>query len=213
MNLDEIVNKTFEKLKTFKPQVLLPALRAADNEVYGGTIWDDVMNINGCANYQFSTCLVDLLKPKQIVELGGAMGAWSLCVLHSLPPESKLYSITVRENGKEFMFVVDKYPNFYPIIGDDLELSNWDKFRGKGSVNNVLSKTDIWYFDALHSYDHVTKELNLYSPFFKKDALLLFDDIHLNDEMERVWAEIQDKWETKDLTDPLHYTGWGIAKI
>ena len=205
MNLEDIVNKTFEKLKSFKPQVLLPALRAADNEVYGGTIWDDVMNINGCANYQFSTCLVDLLKPSQIVELGGAMGAWSLCVLHSLPAESKLYSITLAEGGKEFMFVVDKYPNFYPVVGDALSMDNWK--------NVDLSKTNLWYFDSIHSYDHLTQELNLYSPFFKKDAILLFDDIHLNDEMERVWMEIQDKWETKDLTDHSHWAGWGIAKV
>ena len=202
MTLQEIIDETFEKMKMFKPQVLLPALRAADNDTYGGTIWDDVMNTNGCANYQFSTCLVDLLKPTQIVELGGAMGAWSVCILQTLSAESQLYSITVAEEGKEFMFVVDKYPNFHPIVGDDLNMDNW-----KGVD---LAKTDIWYIDTIHTAEHLKKELELYTPFFKKGALVLFDDIRMND-MFSVWESLP--YEKKELTDPCHHTGWGICRI
>lgn len=206
MMLQEIVDKTFERMKTFKPQGLLPALRAADNEVYGGAIWDDVMNINGCANYVFSSCLMDVLKPKQVVELGGAMGTWAICCLHTLPEDSKLYSITLAENGKEFMFVVDKYPNFYPVIGDDLDLKNWEGVD--------LAATDVWYFDSLHEYEQLTKELELYSPFFKKGALLFFDDIHQNEGMEKAWKEIKKKYpEHLDLSDPCHWTGWGAVKV
>lgn len=204
MTLNEIIDKTFEKVKVFNPQILLLALRESDNEPFKDELWDGPMNTNGCALYVFSTCLVDLLKPKQIVELGGAMGMWALCVLHTLPSDSKLYSITLAEGGLEFKFVVDKYENFYPIVGDDLDMNNW-----KG-IN--LNQTDIWYFDSLHTYEQLTKELNLYSPFFKKGAILLFDDIHQNEGMERAWREIQETYETKDLTDPCHWTGWGIAR-
>jgi len=205
MELKEIVNKTFERMKSYNPMLLYTPLRKAAEPPYDGAIWDDVMNVNGCANYLFSTCLMDVLKPKQVIELGGAMGTWSVCVLQTLPAESQLYSITLAEGGKEFMFVADKYENFHPIVGDDLNMDNW-----KGVD---LSKTDIWYFDSIHSYEQLTKELNLYSPFFKKGALLLFDDIHINDEMEQAWKEIQDKYETVDKTDPLHWTGFGICKV
>jgi len=204
MTLEKIVEETFEKLKAFKVDLLLPSLKGITG-VYDGALYDDILNINGCANYQFSLCLIDLLKPKQVVELGGAMGAWSLCVLHTLPKDSRLYSITLAEDGKEFMFVVDKYENFYPIVGDDLDISNW-----KGVD---LSKTDIWYFDSLHSEEQLRKELELYSPFFKKGAFLLFDDIHQNEGMEKVWQDVQKKYETMDLTDPCHWTGWGVGLV
>lgn|SRR3990167_5852743 len=205
MTLNEIVNKTFEKVKVFNTRLLLPALRESDKEPFQDELWNGPMNTNGCALYVFSICLVDLIKPKQVVELGGAMGMWSLCVLHSLPAESKLYSITLEEGGLEFKFVVDKYLNFHPIIGDDLDMKNWEGID--------LLNTDIWYFDSIHSYDQLTKELNLYSPYFKKGALLLFDDIHQDEGMERAWLEIQGQYETMDLTDPCHWTGWSIAQV
>lgn len=197
MSLQEIIDKTFEKLKTFKVEGLLPALRASEGNI------EDVLNINGCANYQFSTCLVDLLKPKQVVELGGAMGIWSICVLHTLPKKSKLYSITLPENGLEFSYVIDKYPNFYPIVGDDLNIRNW-----KG-IN--LKETDIWYFDSIHTEEQLRAELYLYKPFFKKGAILLFDDIRINEGMWNVWESL--RYEKVELTDPCHWTGWGICKV
>ena len=151
VKLQEIIDKTFEQMKSFDPKLLYTPLRAADTDVYSGAIWDDVMNVNGCANYVFSACLMDVLKPKQVVELGGAMGTWSICVLQTLPAESQLYSITLPEDGREFMFVVDKYPNFHPIVGDCLDMKNWEGVD--------LLQTDIWYFDTMHNYEQLTKEL------------------------------------------------------
>ena len=153
MTLQETIDKTFERMKSFNHRVLLPALRASDNEVYEGAIWDDVMNTNGCANYIFSTCLVDVLKPKQVVELGGAMGTWSLCVPYSLPQDSKLYSITLPVGGLEFKFVVDVYPNFHPIVGDDLDMKNWEGIP--------LKDTDIWYFDSLHTKEQLKYHISV----------------------------------------------------
>jgi len=200
MTLQEIVDKTFEKFKDFKIQALMPALHGIKPPFDGAL--EDILNINGCANYQFSACLIDLLKPKQVVELGGAMGAWCLCVLYSLPAESQLYSITLAEDGREFVFIVDNYPNFHPIVGDDLDMKNW------GGVD--LNKTDIWYFDSLHTNEQLTKELELYSPFFKKGAILLFDDIRM-DELWPVWEKLP--YEKIELTDPCHYSGWGVARV
>lgn len=203
VKLQEIIDKTFKRMKSFNPMTLYPALRKADTEVYSGAIWDDVMNVNGCANYIWSTCLMDVLKPKQVVELGGAMGTWSICVLQTLPAESQLYSITLPEEGREFMFVADKYENFHPIVGDDLDMKNWEGVD--------LSKTDVWYFDSLHTKEQLEKELQLYKPFFKKGTILLFDDIYVNEGMTEAWNSLP--YEKVDLTDPCHYTGWGAAMV
>jgi len=201
MTAKEWFDKGMERLKTFDVRGLLPSLRAANE----GAI-EDVSNTNGCAFYQWSISLIDVMKPKQVLELGGAMGVWSICALHTLPQESKLYSITLPEGGLEFSYIVDKYTNFFPILGDDLDMKNWEGVD--------LSKTDLWFIDSLHEKEHLEKELNLYSPFFKKGAIILFDDIHINNGMEEVWKEIRNKeWDCYDATDPLHYSGFGICKV
>lgn len=200
--VEELFKESLEKLKTFSIVSYLPALRAANT----GAV-DDVMNINGCANYQWIPGFIELLKPKQIVELGGAMGVWDVMVLNGPYQDFQLWSITLEEHGLEFSYVVDKYPNFHPIVGNDLDLSNW------GDLN--LKDTDLWYFDSEHTPEQLTKELDLYSPFFKEGTVIIFDDIHTFG-LEPVWdAFKRGKWgkfECVDATDPLHYTGYGLAR-
>ena len=204
---ESITQQGLERLKTFDLSLLslIPSL----SKLNDGAL-EDVYNVNGCANYQWASCLVDILKPPQVVELGGAMGVWDLMVLHTLPKTSHLYSITLPEQGLEYSYIDKEYKNFHPVLGDDLDLSNWPK-------DLDLSKTDLWYFDSLHLEAQLRKELDLYSPFFKKGAMVLFDDIHLNDGMQRVWDEIvAGKWgitDTYDATDPLHFTGYGCTLV
>lgn len=196
-----------KRMDTFEVAGLMPALRHAND----GAI-EDVLNTNGCANYQWGACLVDIMKPRQVVELGGAMGVWSICALHYLPQDSRLYSITLAESGLEFSYIRDVYKNFVPVIGDDLDLSNWPK-------DLDLKKTDLWYFDTGIADDHfatlLQKEMELYCPFIKQGALILFDDIHKNEGMSNVWKDIKNgKWgemDCYDATNPLHYTGYGLA--
>jgi len=189
------------RLSTFSVEGLLPSLvHCSDGAI------QDVKNINGCCYYQWSACLADVMRPRQVVELGGAMGVWSLCILHYLPQESHLYSITLPENGIEFSFIKDQYPNLTMILGNDLDLDN---FHGVGLVS-----TDLWFIDSEHTPEHLTKELDLYSPFFKKGALVLLDDIR-SFGLFPVWERFrQGEWGEVDCyeaTDPLHYSGYGLA--
>ena len=164
----------------------------------------DVEDREKVGYYQFLPCLVDYLKPRQIVELGGAMGVAALMILSSLPKDSKLYSITLEENGLEFSFIQEKYPNFVPIVGDDLNLSNWSK-----DLN--LGQTDLWFLDSEHSYAQFHAETELYKPFFKKGAVILIDDIKLNGEMFKGWLEFPGN--KYDVTNWLHFSGFGLVLI
>lgn len=162
---------------------------------------NDIENKKESGYYQFLPCLVDYLKPKQIIELGGAMGASALMMLSSLPKESRLWSITLPEGGLEFSFVKENYPNFVPVVGNDLNPKIWPP-------SLKLSKTDIWFFDSDHSYTQLKSELELYGKFFKKGAVILLDDIHLNDGMWQAWVEFPgDKF---DASAWLHWSGFGI---
>ena len=201
MTAKEWYDKGMKRLDAFEADGLLPSLRYCNE---GAIV--DVLNTNGCAYYQWSTCLVDIMKPRQVIELGGAMGVWALCVLHYLPDDSKLYSITLEEGGLEFSYIKDDYPNLKMIIGNDLNLQNW--------AGVSMKETDLWFFDAEHTKEHLTKELNLYAKLIRPGAVALFDDIGMP-ELASVWEDLENgRWgefDCYDATDPLHYSGYGVA--
>lgn len=205
MIAQEVYDHGIEKMKTFSLVSYLPALRALNSGAM-----EDVRNTNGCANYQWIPGVLDFLKPKQIVELGGAMGVWDLMVLQTLPQDATLYSVTLPEHGLEFSYIVDKYTNFVPIVGDDLNTDIWPE-------GTSLFETNLWYFDSLHTQKQLEAELDLYSTWFKKGAVILFDDIHLSPEMNEVWEKIKNgdygDMDCYDATDPLHYSGYGICVV
>lgn len=197
----ELYDDVNERMTYFTVHGLMPALRHCN----GGAL-EDVLNTNGCAYYQWSTCLIDVMKPKQIVELGGAMGVWSICALHYLPADSKLYSITLAEHGLEFSFIKDQYPNLIKVVGDDLDMSNWPK-------DLDFSKTDLIFFDSLHTAKQLQAEIDLYVPLLKKGTVMLFDDIRMP-ELWPVWERLINSGKVSsyyEATNPLHYSGFGIA--
>ncbi|HEX9504135.1 MAG TPA: class I SAM-dependent methyltransferase [Patescibacteria group bacterium] len=197
MNAKELFQKANKIWESYDIKPVLPALRALNEGAM-----QDVLNTNGNRYYQWSASLLEVLQPHTIVELGGAMGVWDLMLLNANYRDFELYSITLAEQGLEFAYVVDKYSNFHPVVGDDLDLTKWGELD--------LSKTDLWFFDSFHTGEQLQKELDLYTPFFKKGAVLLFDDIR-HPELWPIWDKLAyDKYEA---TNPLHYSGFGICCI
>ena len=82
----ELIDQAIERIKTFNVHAVMPALRKAND----GAI-DDVLNTNGSAYYQWLPCLIELVRPKQIVELGGAMGVSTIMMLVSPYQEVRVY--------------------------------------------------------------------------------------------------------------------------
>lgn len=166
----------------------------------------DVVDTERSGYYQWLPRLMKLNKPAQVVELGGAMGVACIAMLQTLPKTSKLYSITLEEHGLEFSFLDKEYSNLVKIVGSDLDLNNWP-------ADLDLSKTDIWFIDSEHSYEQVRAEIDLYKKFFKEGSILLFDDIHINDGLSRVWEEIKNEIPGDKYESDLHYSGYGIVVV
>lgn len=162
---------------------------------------DEVFNRSGKSNqyYQWLHCAMKLLRPRQVVELGAAAGISTILMATGLPSDSKLYSVDC--DPEAWRWMNREYIQVYKILGDDLNLNNYPK-----SVN--LHETGFWFFDSLHSTEQLTKEIELYGPFFKPGAVIAFDDIRLPG-MYEVWDKI--KSDKIELTNPCHYSGWGIC--
>ena len=200
--LQDLIDESLKKLEDFDPTTLLPDLSLANEGAK-----KDVLDKTGTAYYSWFPGFLELLKSKQIVELGGAMGVGDICMLNSFYKGFELWSITLEEHGLEFAYIEkDKYPNFHPVVGDDLDLDNWPK-------DLDLFKTDLWFVDSLHTENQLRQELDLYKPFFKKDAIILFDDIFLP-ELEPVWQDLENIIPIKEKHSlPLHHSGFGCVQI
>jgi len=197
MQLETLLKETFNELKNFKVETILPDLKHCSD----GAI-RDVLDTKNSLYYQWLCCLMRVMKPKQIVELGGAMGVSALCMLSQVPEEAKIYSITLEEHGLEFSFIKTEYPQLTKIVGDDSDMGVWPK-------DLDWSKTDLLFIDAEHSAVAVQRELDTYLPLLKKGTLVLLDDIKM-DELFPVWIGI-DK-EKRDLS-VLHHSGFGLVVV
>ena len=158
----------------------------------------------GCNRYyQWLACLVKYLKPKQIVELGPAAGISTIMMATQKPKDCVLYSVDI-DKDLAWKWMKYDYPNVVKILGDDLDMSIWKE--------NILdlSETDIWFIDTLHTTDQLTKELELYKPFFKKGAVVVLDDIRMP-ELWPVWDKLD--YDKRETTIPNHHTGFGHLVI
>jgi hypothetical protein len=63
------------------------------------------------------------------------------------------------------------------------------------------------FFDTIHTYDQVKKEFDLYKDKLKDGAIILIDDIKINDK-----GVFFNEWEGEkyDLTDWCHISGFGL---
>ncbi len=152
--------------------------------------------------YQWLASLMKIIKPKQVVELGSAAGiSTTLMALH-MPQDSKLYSVDI-DPSIAWKWMKYDYPQVTKILGDDLNMGIWDTVINK----EKLKDTDVWFIDALHTKEQLTKELELYRPYFKKGTIVVLDDIR----MEGLWDVWQDIKDDKcENSNPCHHTGFGF---
>jgi cephalosporin hydroxylase len=148
--------------------------------------------------YQWLACLTKLLKPKQVVELGAASGISTIMIATQLSPDAKFYSVDI-DPTIAWKWMEKDYPQVEKILGDDLNMAIWPGYAD-------LNKTDLWFIDSLHTKEQLTKEIKLYKPYWKRGAVVVFDDIRMEGLWD-VWQSLPyDKCET---TNPNHYSGFG----
>lgn len=112
--------------------------------------------------------LVKHLKAKQIIELGANEGWSGKFMLEQMGPDAHLYSVDIMDG---FGHMIPEDPRVTKILSDDIEMSIWDKH------NVDLKKTDLWEIDSDHSFEHISKQWELYSPYFKKGCVVAIDDV------------------------------------
>lgn len=137
------------------------------------------------------------LGPNNVLELGTAVGASSIMMASEakwLTP-IKMVSIDLLWNAR---FVPDSIKEIVDYREADANVS--ETYAGMEDV-------DFLFLDTDHMAKDLRNQLVLTAPILKRGALVVLDDIHMND-MSDAWNEIT--WPKLDITADCHPSGFGI---
>lgn len=157
---------------------------------------------NSYTYYRYLIGMVRVLKPMQVVELGGNNGLGAHYMLSTMPDGANLYTVDIVDALRELRFQPPQRNNAHILIGDTRDMTIWDE------CGVDLNKTDLWFFDSDHTYKQLTEEWALYSRYFRKGTVAMLDDVLLNEGMWQAWQEIP---QAKLLTPEIHHSGWGLV--
>lgn len=159
----------------------------------------EFVNGHGGWYYRWLALAVRAIGPKHILELGPYKGVSTLMMYNELPAMSKLTTVDLLKDQEFIPHEVYGDSRFRLVIGDDLDLSIYD--------DNLPSNVDFLFIDTEHFYSQIMKEWDLYRDFLLEGALVVLDDIRLND-MPRFWDML--RYPKEDLTSLCHPSGFGV---
>lgn len=124
-------------------------------------------------------------QPASVIELGTSLGT-TTAYLASAVPAATILTIEGSEAIREVAL-----SNF-----KKLGLTNIQSLHGNfdallPSVVDALSSVDLAYIDGNHRYEPTLKYFHQLLSKTHNNSILVFDDIHWSEEMERAWKEIQ----------------------
>jgi len=154
------------------------------------------LELGGDTHLSYLQYLVKVMNPAQVVEFGADVGLSA--AMMALYLKGHLYSVDVNPNAWEYLA---NHSKITKVVGDDNDLSIWK------DVDANLALTDLWYIDSWHDDEHVFKTLAVYGPYFKKGAIIVFDDLST---IPKVWDTLP--YEKRNITFH-HYPGFGICQV
>lgn len=153
--------------------------------------------------YCFLFELTKLIEPEFVVELGNREGMSTIMFASGLGTGSQMTTVDVKQNLRFVPKHIKNDSRIKFLFGDDLSPAITNNFQ----ENSI----DILFIDTLHTSEHLEKELELYVPFLKDEALILLDDITMEfraGNLKAAWQKI----EHEKINKPeLHNSGFGIV--
>ena len=179
-------------------------LTLSENTKPTGVKWLDAMVKEDKTRlyYPFLYHLAQEMKPSRIVELGVQTGR-STAHLALGAPEATVYAVDP-----------DKW-DLTDIFDHCSNIVFFEEYSQDFNTDYLTGGIDILFIDSDHTYEQVMTEWTKFSPFVQKDGVVLLDDIHYSEDMEKAWNELPG--EKLDISH-LHpagkpYAGFGAIII
>jgi predicted O-methyltransferase YrrM len=177
----------------------------------------------------FNIC--NTYKPLTIIELGTSLGISSLYISQGCPAETQIFTlegspaiaqiarhnfdwffntfnkIGLRRNNPK-MLNFDFYETIIPTIDSEKRIKIVEG-NFNHTFKNTLShigKLDLAFIDGNHRYEPTVQYFQQALAHTHEGTILIFDDIHWSEDMEKAWTEIQAHPSVK-LTVDLFWCG------
>lgn len=151
-------------------------------------------------HYRLLTAIAKLYPEAQFVDLGTFTGASAIAYLYG-KPQKPIYSYDMEANTHRFIH--DGLLDRVTLKKEDCRTSDFSS----------IGKIDIILLDISHNGDDEAAALNnLHKQGILNDAMVILDDIHLNEPMKRIWEGVQGT-KKYDITAHGHATGTGILLV
>jgi predicted O-methyltransferase YrrM len=171
-------------------------------------------------------------KPLTIIELGTSLGISTLYIAEGSPKETQIFSLegsptiaqTARRNFDWFYNTFNKiglkranleilkyteiYEKLIPAVDTEKRIKIVEGNFNK-TLQNTLSKIgklDLAFLDGNHRYEPTIQYFQQALAHTHEGSILIFDDIHWSEDMEKAWSEIQNHPSVR-LTIDLFWCG------
>jgi predicted O-methyltransferase YrrM len=170
------------------------------------------------------TKLVELKKPKYILEIGTANGGSLFLFTKLAHPKATIISIDLPEGrfgGGYPKFKENFYKSFatnkqkmFLLREDSHNPNTYEKVK----VLLESQKLDFLFIDGDHSYEGVKTDFELYSPLVKKVGIISFHDIAKHPEewgvgVDKYWNEIKSSYTSQEFIENTEQKWAGIGVI
>ncbi len=144
--------------------------------------------------------LAEYFVPKNILELGTAVGVSTVYLKKSIP-DSRMVTV---EGCQALAHRAKRVLKELRVYNTEVVVGNFDTVLPQ--VLKTFDRLDMVYFDGNHRKEPTLNYFNQCLPLANEDSVFIFDDIHWSQGMEEAWKEIQND-ERVTLTLDLFWFG------
>lgn len=129
--------------------------------------------------------LVKHYQPETVIELGTSLGLTTAYL-----SRANVNASIITIEGSEQIAAIAK-ENFYKLDCRNIQLHQGNFDHILPSVISQLSSIDFAYIDGNHRYEPTIDYFHQFLSKSNRRTILVFDDIHWSEEMEKAWQEIK----------------------
>jgi len=148
--------------------------------------------------YRYLSASIKKYNPKFVVELGTRYGLSALSFINESSKNNKIISVDwLKQKSFVDKKILKNFPNLKFVIGNCLDLNIFEQ---------IPFNIDILFMDTEHTYDQISKEFSVYENLLSDTALVIVDDINVNDKY-KFFLKFNGK---KKNLKRIHSSGFGV---
>jgi predicted O-methyltransferase YrrM len=160
--------------------------------------------------YRFLAGFVQTLGMRKILEIGTSYGGSMMAIARGCGADRRGAQLVTVDKVAIAGPGLAALEDVKRVVGDSLKPAALTEV-----AKHLTPPIDLLYIDSKHSYDHTIENVRIYGVRFRPRYVIL-DDIRLNAEMEKVWAEFSAQlgeraFDASRLSK--RHTGFGVLEF